>query len=190
MWFLLLVVVFAGLAALGYVALRNAQDFSDANEVVPGVPTRAPKEWAGAHSPEARLHRRLRDSMGALRANAELDDPSMAGVRSALEREALAVDDSLVAVAALPKSQRPPRLQQVNGAVEAIEEAVAGVVALRGPALGDVQRGIDDVRTRMRLVAEARAELAALDPTADTLDELRRRMEHDPGREPGEPGAV
>ena len=190
MWFLLLMVVFVGLATLGYVALRNAQDYSDANEVVPGVPTRAPKQWAGAHSPEARLHRRLRDSMSALRANAELDDPSLADVRAGLEREALAIDDSLVAVAALPKPQRAPRLPQITDAVEAIEEVVASVVALRGPALGDVQRGIEDVRTRMRLVAEARAELAALDPTSESLDELRRRMEDDTGREPGEPGPV
>ncbi len=54
-----------GVAA--YVALRNAQDFSDANEVVPGVPTSAPKAWAGAHTPEARLHRRLRDAVMASR---------------------------------------------------------------------------------------------------------------------------
>ena len=187
MWFLLLMVVFVALATLGYVALRNAQDFSDANEVVPGVPTRAPKEWAGAHSPEAKLHRRLRDSISALRTNAELDDPSMAGVRAGLEREALAVDDALVAAAALPKQHRGPRLQQVADAVEAIEETVASVMALRGPALADVQRGIDDVRTRLRLVEEARAELAALDPAPGALDELRRRLEDEPDAEP-DPG--
>ena len=188
MWFLLLMIVFVALVTLAYVALRNAQDFSDANEVVPGVPTKAPKEWAGAHSPEAKLHRRLRDSMSALRANAELDDPSMVSVRTALEREALAVDDSLVAVASLPKQHRGNRMQQVNDAVEAIEEAVASVVALRGPSLGEVQRGIDDARTRLRHVEEARAELAALDPTTGSLDELRARLEDDPGEQADEPG--
>jgi len=99
----LLIVV---IGTIAYIALRNAQDFSDANEVIPGVPTRAPKEWAGAHSAEARLHRRLRDAMTGLRANPALDDPSLLDVREALQREALAIDDQLVAVAALPPRVR------------------------------------------------------------------------------------
>ena len=176
-WLLAILFILGG--TLAYVMLRNAQDFSDANEVIPGVPTRAPKEWAGAHSPEARLHRRLRDSMEALRANAALDDPSMVDVRASLEREALAVDDTLVAVAALPKGNRDEPIRRVTEAVERIETAVTSVVLLRGPALDDVEQRIDDVRTRLRLVEEARAELAALDPTTGSLDALRERLEAD-----------
>ena len=176
----ILAILFVAGGTLAYVMLRNAQDFSDANEIIPGVPTRAPKEWAGAHSPEARLHRRLRDSMEALRANAALDDPSMVDVRTTLEREALAVDDTLIAVAALPKGHRDEPIRRVTEAVERIETTVTSVVLLRGPALDDVEQRIEDVRTRLRLVEEARAELAALDPTATgSLDALRERLEDD-----------
>jgi hypothetical protein len=164
---IVLAVLFVVGGILLYVALRNAQDFSDANEIIPGVPTNAPKQWAGAHSAEARLHRRLRDAMGSLRANAALDDPSLSGVRADLERHALEIDDHLVAVAALPKGHRDEPLQRVGRAVDVVEATVASLVALRGPALDGAARGIEDVRTRLSLIAAAREELAAFDPTAD-----------------------
>ena len=147
---------------LAYMALRNAHDFSDANEVIPGHPTQAPKSWAGAHSPEARLHRRLRDAMTALRANRALDEPALVPVREALEREALAVDDRLVAVAALPKGVRAQPLDQVTRAVESIELAVADVVAQRGPGAASSQQALAEVRARLLAVEQARAELEVL----------------------------
>jgi len=169
---LLIIVV----GTVAYLALRNAQDFSDANEVIPGVPTNAPKEWAGAHSVEARLHRRLRDSMTALRANRSLDEPAMIQVREALEREALAIDDQLVAAAALPARVRDEPLGQVATAVESVEAAVAEVVLLRGPERASTEAAIELVRTRLALVAEARAELDALGaPSA--VEQLRRELD-------------
>ena len=185
------VVVVVGMVA--YLALRNAQDFADANQILPGVSTGAPKEWAGAHSPEARLHRRLRDAMEAMRANAALDDPSLASVRVELERQALATDERLIAAAALPRGRREAPVRQVGEEVEAIEELVASLVELRGPGVGDVGRRIDDVRTRLRLVAEAHDELAALDPASPDLPPLRSRPDAErvterasgEGQEPG-----
>ena len=162
---------------VGYIALRNAQDFSDANEIVPGVPTNAPKEWAGAHSPEARMHRRLRDAVAALQSNASLDAPDMVAVRADLEAQALAVDERLIAAAALSKSLREEPLRQVEEAVQSIEEAVAGVVGLRGPSMGSIEQGLDDVRTRMRHVEEAHAELEGLTPGSATFDALRDHIE-------------
>ena len=162
MMMLVIGLLFVVVGTIAYVALRNAQDFSDANEVVPGVPTGAPKAWAGAHSPEARLHRRLRDAMTALRANRSLDEPAMVDVREAIQREALAIDDRLVAAAALPKSVRDDPLAQVAQAVEAVEQAVAELVTLRGPGAGDTVQALDAVRTRLALVESARAELDAL----------------------------
>jgi hypothetical protein len=170
------------LATIAYVALRNAQDFSDANEVIPGVPTRAPKAWAGAHSPEARLHRRLRDAMTALRTNRALDEPALVPVRETLEREALAVDDQLVTAAALPKGVRDAPLDRVAAAVDAIEQVVADVVSLRGPGAAGTEQAIEEVRTRLALVAEARAELELLGGTSgsgDALGQLRRSLEGD-----------
>lgn len=154
---------------LAYVALRNAQDFSDANEVVPGVPTSAPKAWAGAHNPEARLHRRLRDAVTALRANAALDDPALTSVRDLIQDEALAIDERLVAAAALPSRVRAEPLRQVGKAVDAIEATVADVVSMRGPAGTDLTAGLEAVRARLAFVAEARRELEALDPLSGGL---------------------
>ena len=172
-----IIVVFSIVAAVAYAALRNAQDFSDANEIIPGTPTRAPKAWAGAHSQEARLHRRLRDAMVVLRENASLDDPSLASARSALEREALAIDDALVGIAALPKQHREARMPDVASAVEAVEEAVADVVAMRGPALRDARAGVADVQARLALIVAAREELAALAPGATSFDALKEGLE-------------
>lgn len=183
---LLLLVLLSVVGVVAFIAYRNAQDFSDANEVVPGVPTRAPQSWAGGHNPEARLHRRLRDAMTSLREVTSNDQPTLADVRATLEREALAVDDVLVAVASLPKAQREGRLQKVTDAVEAIETAVADVVVVTGPALDDVHRSLDDVRTRLTLVAEARAELADLDVSAESLEHLRARLEGEEGDGGGE----
>lgn len=172
-------VLFVVVGVVAYVALRNAQDFSDANEVVPGVKSNAPKSWAGSHTPEARLHRRLRDAVLALQSNSSLDDPSLTDVRATLEREALGVDDRLVAVAALPKGRRSDLVREVEKAVHAIEEAVTSVVALRGPSLESVERGIEDVKARMLLVESAREELEMLAPGPRSLDRLRDHLDAD-----------
>ncbi len=182
--------LFVVVCVVAYVALRNAQDFSDANEVVPGVDTGAPKEWAGAHSPEARLHRRLRDVMTAMRDNAALDDPSLATVRTSLEEQAVEIDRRLVAVAALPRSHRDQPMEQVTRAVEAVEGAVAGIVMLRGPSPTDVEQALADVRARVGFVQEARAELEALTAPSADFDELRRGIEADePTPDEGDEGS-
>lgn len=170
-------IVFVVVGTLAYMALRNAQDFSDANEIIPGVRTNAPKEWAGAHSPEARLHRRLRDAMEAVRANAALDDPSLIDVRMSLEQQALATDERLIAAAALPKGRREEPVAAVAETVEEIEGLVASLVELRGPALTATQQQIDDMRVRLALIAEARDELAGLGTTTPDLEALRERLE-------------
>lgn len=171
----------AGLVAafvVGYVALRNAQDFSDANEIVPGVPTNAPKGWAGAHSPEARMHRRLRDAVAALQSNASLDAPDMVAIRADIEAQALAVDERLIAAAALSKAHREEPLRQIEEAVQSVEAAVASVVDLRGPSMGSIEQGLDDVRARLRHVEEAHAELEGLAPGSATFDAIRDHIEN------------
>ena len=169
---------------VGYIALRNAQDFSDANEIVPGVPTNAPKQWAGAHSPEARMHRRLRDAVAALRSNSSLDAPDMAPVRADLEAQALAVDERLIAAAALSKGQREEPLRQIEEAVQSIESAVASVVGRRGPSMDSIEQGLDDARTRLRHVEEAHAELEGLTPGSATFDALRDHESTTPSESP------
>ena len=116
------------------------RDVAKANEVVTGTATRAPAEWAGAHTPEARLHRRLRDAVAALRAEPAMEDAWRTDARVSLEPHALTVDERLIAVAALPDRVRVEPMASVAAAVEAVEAAVAAVVA--GPA-PEGRRGLD-----------------------------------------------
>ncbi len=127
--FLLLLVGAAAVTVAYVVARSGRRKFAEGNEVVPGTATRAPAEWAGAHSPEARLHRRLRDAVAALRANPAMEDAWMLEARVSLEQHALAVDERLVAVAALPKGVREEPMAAVAAAVEAVEAAVVAAVA-------------------------------------------------------------
>jgi hypothetical protein len=135
---LLLLVVSAGVAATVVVRAQK-RSFAAANVVVPGTDTKAPAEWAGAHSPEARLHRRLRDAVAAVRANPAMEDAFRMDARVSLEQQALAVDERLIAVAALPEAVRAEPLASVSVAVDAVEAAVAALVA--GP---ESQSGLDE----------------------------------------------
>lgn len=174
----LLLLVLAVVAAVAVMALRTRQGFADANEIIPGVATNAPPNWAGAHSAEAKLHRRIRDAMTALRSSTSLDDPGIADLRADLERHAIGVDERLIAVAALGKGQRESRIAEVGESVDAIEAAVAQIVDARRPG---VETGgvVDDVTRRLDFLRQANDELAALDPTSSRFDALRDEIERD-----------
>jgi hypothetical protein len=153
---LLVVVVLAVVGGAAAVVSSGRRRFAAANEVVAGTPTPAPAAWAGAHSPEARLHRRLRDAVSALRANPGLEDAWALESRVSLEQHALAVDERLVAVAALPEGVRAEPLGTVAAAVDAVEAAVASL-ATAGPGL-DRHSGLDQamaqVEARVAQLAE------------------------------------
>jgi hypothetical protein len=61
-----------------------------------------------------------------------MEDAFMMDARVSLEQQALAVDERLIAVAALPERVRAEPLASVGAAVDAVEAAVAALVA--GPA--------------------------------------------------------
>lgn len=153
-----LVVVAVGAGAGLALARSAARAYERQGQIVPGVPSRAPASWAGAHTPEARLHRRLVDAVAAVRANEAVD--AVASARATFETEALAVDERLVAAAALPASVRGEALAKVEAAVVALEQAAAGF-ALEGFTSGAaaLDRAVAEVDERMRALAEARAEL-------------------------------
>jgi hypothetical protein len=151
---LVLLVVVAAVVAATVVVRTNKRKYAEANQVVPGTATRAPAEWAGAHSAEARLHRRLRDAVEALRTNPAMEDAWRMDARVSLEQQALAVDDRLVAVAALPEGVRAEPMASVAAAVDAVEAAVASLAA--GPSGGD-RDGLD------RVMAEVEARVAQLE---------------------------
>lgn len=155
---LLLVVVVLAAAGSGAVAVVRAgkRDYAAANEVVPGAPTTAPAAWAGAHTPEALLHRRLRDAVAAVRANPAMEDAWAVESRVSLEQQARAVDERLIAVAALPATVRDRPMAGVAAAVDAVEAAVAALVT-DVPAPGrrsGVDQAMADVQRQVAQLAE------------------------------------
>lgn len=152
----------AGLVAAAVLVGRARQR---RNRVVPDVATRAPTSWAGAHTPLARLHRRLRAAVEAARGVPD-PDGALISARVEVERAALAVDDHLVALHRLSERERASRMAQATAAVASVEEAAARLAdaasASRSTALPAVEQALE----RAQLVAEARRELDADDPAA------------------------
>ncbi len=128
---LLTLAVVAGLVVAAVLVLRRNQEstISQANQLIPGRPTRAPREWALSHDPEARLHRRLRDAMTALHAATSIDTGSTIVLRADLEQTALDLDDHLVAVAHLTPGHKDELLASITTTVASIETAVARYAA-------------------------------------------------------------
>lgn len=161
---LIVVALVGAVAVAGVIALRNKSAFERNSRLAPGLSTSAPTSWAGSHDPEARLHRRLRDALVALSTNQAFDhNGSLLDLRVELEQQAMALDEQLVATAALPLHLRRQPLERITGAVGVIEQAVADLAASSaGEAAVRLDAALDDIRTRTTLVAEARAALDAL----------------------------
>jgi hypothetical protein len=143
----LVLFVAAAVVAATVVVRNQKKSYAQANEVVPGRATKAPAEWAGAHTPEARMHRRLRDAVDALRANPAMEDAFLLDARVSLEEQAVAVDERLIATAALPESVRAQPLANLAPAVDAVEAAVAALVT--SPERSGVEQAMADVAHRM-----------------------------------------
>jgi hypothetical protein len=159
LFLVLLAVLVVAVAGAAVVARTQKRKFAQANQVIPGMPTRAPASWAGAHSPEARLHRRLRDAMTALRANPGLATVGFMDALAALQVQAVAVDDALVAAAALPERLRAKPLADAEAAV-VVENAVAALAAQpAADARADLDRALAEATERVELLARARTEL-------------------------------
>jgi len=152
----------------GALAVRSKRDYDAGNEVVPGVATKAPSSWGGAHTPEALLHRRLR---GAVLAAHAASSVGLGDARTTVEQAALALDDRLIAAAALPDAQRNDGIAGLTHAVEALEQAVASMSVLpsgaaQGPAALD--QAVADVQVRLAALAQARAEVDGIDRNGTT----------------------
>lgn len=161
-----LLAVVSAVAVAAVIALRNKSAFERSNDLIPGVRSAAPAAWAGSHDPEARLHRRLRQALDALRANQAFDhDGHLLDLRVELEQQAVEVDEQLVATAALPVHLRSDPLERLTAAVASIEQAVADLAgASATETSARLARALDDVRVRTGLVAQARAALDDLPP--------------------------
>lgn len=202
---LLLVGVIGAALVAGFIALRNKQAFTRDAKLGPGLATSAPTAWAGSHDPEARLHRRLRDAVAALAANQSFDfDGSLLDLRVELEQQAVALDEQLVATAALPMHMRSDPLGRISEAVVALEQAVADLAgASADEAAQRLALALRDISDRTGMVAQARVALdametdvtggsaAALPPTPPTAErppgEPTPNVEPGPTEEPGPP---
>jgi hypothetical protein len=120
---LLVVVLVVVLAAVGFaVALaRKGKRQFEARTGGPGLAPNAPREWAGAHSPEAKLHRRLAAAARSLDAQ-PMGDAVTIEQRVTIEQQILQLDQQLVAAATVPGATGGAGLEPL---VSAIERAVA-----------------------------------------------------------------
>ncbi|WP_207839196.1 hypothetical protein [Williamsia soli] len=128
---IVVVVVVACIAAAGGVFImtrRIRQSALQANEIVPGRPTRAPASWAGSHDPEARLHRRIRDALALLRSDPKLDyDGARIDARVRIEIAATELDDRLITAAQSPQRLRGPLVAHAETSVAELENLASEI---------------------------------------------------------------
>ena len=159
------------IAIIGFgvaLTVRSKQDFDDANEVLPGVKSAAPASWAGAHSPEAKLHRRLGEAVRAARNNPRLVELGLAAQTKQLEAEAQAIDERLVAAAGLPASHRAAAVADFEPQVAALEDAVAALVTSTTVSQSKelLEQAVSEADIKLQALAQARAEVEQLDGQA------------------------
>lgn len=95
-----------------------------------GLAPDVPREWAGAHSPEAKLHRRLVAAASSLSA-LPLGDAAEIERRVAVEHQIRGLDEQLVAAAAVPEPRRAEAVAGIEPLVTAAESAVARIASSR-----------------------------------------------------------
>lgn len=90
----------------------------------PGLAPDAPPEWAGSHSPEAKLHRRLAAAARSLHAQ-PIGDTMAIEQRVTVEQQIQQLDQQLVAVAAAPGTGKADQFEEIETMVATVEQAVA-----------------------------------------------------------------
>jgi hypothetical protein len=137
---LLIVGLLVVIGAVGFfVALaRKGKRQFEARTGGPGLAPNAPREWAGAHSPEAKLHRRLAAAARSLDAQ-PLGDAMTIEQRVTIEQQILQLDQQLVAVATVPGPGTPDSLAEIAKLVGSLEDAVSQL-ATTGVDMDQLQR--------------------------------------------------
>ncbi len=163
---LLLVAAVGSIVAFGVaLTVRSKKDFADANQVVPGIKSAAPASWAGAHSPEAKLHRRLGETVRAARNNPRLVELGLSAQTKRIESEALAIDERLVAAGGLPVSHRAAAVTALEPHVVALEDAVSTLITSTtvGQSKQLLEQVVSEADIKLQALAQARAEVEQLD---------------------------
>lgn len=165
---LLLAAVGAVIAFGVLLAARSKQEFAEQNQVVPGRPSPAPVNWAGAHSREAKLHRRLGDAVKGARENPRFVELGLAPQMATIEAEAMAIDERLVAAAALPEAHRDEAIDPLEQHVVTLEAAITELVTSVSIADSKLQleAAVTAADIKLQALAEARAEVEQIDRQA------------------------
>jgi hypothetical protein len=189
---IILLAAVIGIVGFGVaLSVRGKRDFAKQNEVVPGTKSPAPASWAGAHSPEAKLHRRLGDAVRAANSNPRLVELGLAIQTKHIEAEAMAIDERLVAAAGLPTSHRAGAVAEFEPQVVALEDAVAALI--KSTTVSDskqlLEQAVSDADIELQALAEARAEIEAVDRSAngaipEPIPEPRPELRPEPRPEP------
>ncbi len=145
---ILVVVLVVVIAAAGFaVALaRKGKRQFEAQAAGPGLADGAPREWAGAHSPEAKLHRRLAAAARTLSAQ-PLGDAAAIERRVTVQQQILELDQHLVAVAAVPNANTAHSVAGLEPRVTSVEQAVAQLATPSLEPLGQPELDNPDAST-------------------------------------------
>lgn len=200
----LLVLTVAAVVGFGLaLAARSRAEFAEQNQIVPGRSSPAPASWAGAHSREAKLHRRLGDAVQAARKNPRFVELGLAAQMNTLEAEAMAIDERLVAAAALPAAHKEAAIDALEAHVVELEATVAEMVTsiTVADSKQQLEAAVSAADIKLRALAVARAEVEAIDQqvagTDQTASEIMRATQPPPPAPqtmppppPAEPGSA
>jgi hypothetical protein len=117
------------LGAIGFAVALAGKGKRRAKEALglsPALAKDVPREWAGAHSPEAKMHRRLAAAAKSL-SGQPMGDAVEIEKRVAVEQQILQLDEQLVAAAAVPGPKKTQLLAEIAPLVAAVESTVADV---------------------------------------------------------------
>ena len=129
---LVVLVVVGGVVAYAVALSRRSKaQLAAGIETAPGMPTGAPPEWAGQHTPEAKMHRRLVGLATSLAA-VPLGDAASIERRSAVEQRIQQLDQRLISVALAPDAARGDAVAALEPEVAAAEAEV-GALATEPP---------------------------------------------------------
>ena len=115
------------------LAKRSKTQLAANAEVLPGMPTGAPLEWAGQHTPEAKMHRRLIGLAQTLIALPLGDAPAIER-QVAVQHKIAELDRRLISFAVAPE---PARREAVAGLEPEVADAEreVGALAVQQPNL-------------------------------------------------------
>ena len=175
----LLVLTVAAVVGFGIaLAVRSKHEFGEQNQVVPGRPSPAPASWAGAHSREAKLHRRLGDAVQGAHANPRFVELGLAAQMQVIDAEAMAIDERLVAASALPAAHRDAAIDPLEANVVQLETTIADMVTSISVADSkqQLEQAVSAADLKLQALAAARAEVEMIDRQVAGTDDAAREV--------------